>query len=369
MKFTAVKNDVLNAVKNVGGIVGKGVITVLANILFKTDKERNSVTVEGTNIELRLECSFEAKIEEDGITTIPGRKLISVLSAMTGSDVVFDTNDLHHTTIKSGKAKVKLNGMNSDEFPILEEFTAKCMLSLSMEQMQSLVKDGTYYVSADNTRKVLCGIFAEFEKDQCHFVSTNGKALAHAGCTLTSKVIAEDKSFCIIPAAALNLLISNSKANSVSIGFSDKKIALFAGDFAVYAKLIEGNYPNYKNFTGMKYSNAAVLPVAETIAKLSLLNAVVSQDNPSVDITISGNNIKLSSESASSGSVDDEMELFEGTDKEYTFSLNPALMMAAFAAHKQEEKVTLNFNDETSPVEFKFKNSIAVIMPIRKKQA
>lgn len=368
MKFTVEKNVVLNAVKNVGGIVGKGAIPVLANILFKTDKERNRVTVASTNLDLRLECSFEGKVEAEGVTTIPGRKLISVLSAMQGSEVVFDSNDEHHTVIKSGKAKVKLLGLSPDEFPRFEEFEGSCMLTLSMEQMQNLIKDGTYFVSTDNTRKALCGIYAEFNENECHIVSTNGRALAHAECTLNAPVIAKEKSSCIIPVAALNLLVSNSKADTVNIGFNDKKITLFAGDFIVYSKLIEGNYPNYKNFTGMTYSKAAVLPVAETIAKLSLLNAVVSQDNPSVDITISGNSIKLSSESAASGSVDDEMELFEGTDKEYAISLNPALLMTAFAAHKNEEKVTLNFNDETNPVQFKFKNSIAVIMPIKKKQ-
>lgn len=367
MKFTAKKNDVFNAVKKVGSVTEKSAIPVLSNILFATDKERKSVTVTASNLELRLECTFEAEITDSGKTTIPGRKLISVLSAMQGADVEFDTDELHHTSIKSGRAKVKLLGLPADASPEQEEFTASCMLSMGMEQLTKLIKDGAYFVSTNMSRKALCGIYAEFEGNECHIVSTNGKALAHAEITLAKNVLAEKKSFCIIPVAALNTLVSNAKADSVNIGFSDKKIMAQAGDFIVHSKLIEGTYPNYRNFLKNSYQNSAVLPVTETIAKLSLLNAVVSIDNPSVDVTISGSTIKLTAESSASGSVDDEMELFEGTDKEYTITLNPSLLMQAFDSHKLEEKCTLNFDSETSPVEFKFENSIAVIMPIRRK--
>lgn len=368
MKFTSEKNVVLTCCKKVGGIVGKGVIPLLSNILFETDKEKGLVTVTSTNLEMRLECQFEAKVEFDGKTTIPGRKLISVLSAMTGTEVSFDTNDQHHTAIKCGKAKVKLLGMAPDEFPAKEDFTAKCMVSLSMDQLQTAIKNGSYFVSTDNSRKTLCGIFAEFEENNCVIVSTNGKSLAYSSITLEKPIIAEEKSSAIIPVAAINALLANAKADTVNIGFDDKKFMAWAGDFVVYSKLIEGNYPNYKQFLKDHYTHTAVLPVAETIAKLNLLNAVVSADNPTVDLTISGNAVKLQSESAASGAVADEMELFSGIEgEEFTITLNPTLLLQSFDAHRNEEKVTLNFDEVQKPVEFKFENSIAIIMPIIRK--
>lgn len=370
MKFTVEKNVVLNAVKKVGSLTAsRAAIPVLSQIRFSANAENKKVTLTSTNLEMRLECSFEADVAKEGIMMIPGRKLISVLSAMTGTGVEFDGDtEKFHTTIKCGKSKVKLLGLSPADFPEEETFTANCMFSIPMEKFQRLIKDSSYYVATDNTRKALCGIYLETDENKTlHLVSTNGKSLAYAS-TEVEEFIQEKKNFCIVPVPVVNAIVSAGKCDNVSFGFNDKRISALAGDIVLTAKLIEGNYPNFRSITKEKFEHSCVLPVAETIAKLSLLNAVIQSVSPVVVLEIQGDNIRFSAESAESGAVDDEMALFEGSgDEKFTIQLNPLLLAQCFEAHKTEEKAVLNFDSEMMPVQFSFENSQAVIMPIRPK--
>ena len=78
MKFTVVKEIILDELQNLQGIVEKrNTMPILANILLNvTDDE---VEITGTDLEVGMKTHFEADVEEPGTVTVSGKKIFEIV--------------------------------------------------------------------------------------------------------------------------------------------------------------------------------------------------------------------------------------------------------------------------------------------------
>ena len=117
MKFTAKTKDVANALKQAAYCLGsKAIVPILNNALFEASGD-GFVTVTCTDLSQRITASFPAEVEIPETTTLPAKKLLSILNNLTSADITFDTKENHHTAIICGTTQIDICGLDVADFP------------------------------------------------------------------------------------------------------------------------------------------------------------------------------------------------------------------------------------------------------------
>lgn len=366
MKFTADRKEVIDALKTASGcVIGKPILPILANVLIEADGAKAKFTC--YNLEQRITATCDVQTERGGKTTIPAKKLLSLLNKMSGDEIVFDAADNFITTIYCGSATATISGLTPDDFPEAPELETKIEVIIGTPLLQTLFKDVAYAVSLDGSRKVLTGVLLEVSDGKLAVCATDGKRMALAEAP--APVETDSVTSCIIPAAAVNIL-RKFGGETISLSLAANYIVAKVDGVELTSKLIDGNYPNYQNIIPKETQYAIKLEADVLIDKLGVVAEMVNMDK-FIACTISKDRIEFKSLSEI-GSVIDSIDIdTEDTtiDKPMTLNFNPAFVADALKACDCGEFV-FGFNDTLSPMKFDFGGGVvAVVMPVRKGSA
>ena len=132
-----------------------------------------------------------------------------------------------------------------DEFPPLPTFEDAKEFKINQEVLLDALKKTSYAISTDETRYVLNGIYASFKEGKMSLVATDGRRLAMVENDL--EFPASNECDVIIPAKAVSELQRLLKSDGeVSMRLNDSQVSFEVNGSLLVSKLIEGNYPNYR---------------------------------------------------------------------------------------------------------------------------
>ena len=111
MQFTVDRQKLQKALQRVSNIIGsRSTLPLLGNVLIKAAD--NSLELSTTDLELRLVTTVEAEVAEAGVTTLPAKKLVSLIGSFSAEKVEFSVNENDQAKITCGTAKFTLFGFN-----------------------------------------------------------------------------------------------------------------------------------------------------------------------------------------------------------------------------------------------------------------
>jgi DNA polymerase-3 subunit beta len=365
MKFTAKKKDFLTAVKNSAACISsKNILPIIGTILIKTTED-GKISITGTNLETRIEYNFEpVKTETGGEACINAKKLLTALSAFGGMDVCFEEINKGFYTLSSDTAKIELPGMDAKDYPdFVFEDNGKKEILFDAVDLNNGIKNTSFAVATDDSRKVLNGVLfcADEKMKEIKIVATDGKRLAIS--TVNNENITEDFAV-VIPQQALSY-IKNFTTGKLNITITYKVIVIKNDSLKLYSKLIEGNYPNYKQVIPADLPNVAVIKTADLAAKIKVATVVNDATENTVFMSFDGAYLKLSA-SSSNGKSQDKMPCeVEGIKNPVNLAFNAQFILDALNAG---ETIALHFDTNgIAPVKMDSANMEYIIMPIRKK--
>ena len=112
MQFTVDRQKLQKALQRVSNIIGsRSMLSLLGNVLIK------ALELSTTDLELRLVTRVEAEVAEPGITTLPAKKLVSLIGCFSAEKVEFIINENDQAKITCGTAKFTLFGLGAGDFP------------------------------------------------------------------------------------------------------------------------------------------------------------------------------------------------------------------------------------------------------------
>ena len=362
MKINVEREKFIKALQKVSNIIGsRSTLPVLANVLMETVDGKLVLTT--TDLEIRITTSVEAEIIAEGKTTMPAKKLFTLASKFVGDKISFDCNENNHAEIVCGTSNVKLLGLATDDFPTLIEFTPKKSLKFKEIDFARMLNQISYAVSLDDTRKVLHGILCSIKENTVTMVATDGKRLA-----LSEKVPesfeGEDGDTIIPLKTALEVRRLLAGEGLVNIQFAEKQISFETETVSIVSKLIEGNYPNYRQVIPSSFSKIVEVPKDELLMKLDLVSAALADSSSYIVISFENNMMQLEGSSTSIGEVKDYITV-EYNDVKLDVSFNPAFL-ADPLKHSDSDKIKMKLNDGFSPVAIEGGDGfLYVIMPMR----
>jgi DNA polymerase III subunit beta len=354
----------LQAVQNV--VSSRTTLPILSNVLLRAEKDRVELTA--TDLDVTVACSVEGKVKKPGATTVPVKKLFGIARELNGTEIEIETDDKNITSIRSGPSFYKIHGLGAEEFPPMPKFKDDKKVLLQQENVKGMMRKTSFAISTDESRYVLNGIFISLKDHKMTMVATDGRRLA----LVDEEVDISEKSSgeFIVPAKAvaeLNRLLQEK--GEVEIKFGDNQASFELKDdkgfsVLVITKLIEGNYPNYKQVIPTETRERVSLVREEFLQALRRAEIMTSEKANSVKLALAKNSLAITANSPEVGEARESLAVnYKG--KELAIAFNPRYLIDALAALGEDE-VFFELIDELSPGVLKINGPfLYVVMPMR----
>jgi DNA polymerase III subunit beta len=299
---------------------------------------------------------------------VPVKKLFGIVRELNNSEIDLEVDDKNTCSIRSGASFYKINGLSADEFPPLPQFKEDKKVTLPQETVKSMMKKTSFAISTDESRYVLNGIYLSLKDHKMTMVATDGRRLALVDEEV--EVVESSQGEFIIPAKAVNELNRLfSDKGEVEIKYAENQAAFTlrdekGGSVLIITKLIEGNYPNYRQVIPAEAKERVALAREEFLHALRRAEIMTSEKSNSVKLAFTKNNLAITANSPEVGEARESLAInYKGKDMAIAF--NPKYMIDPLNALPNDE-VFLELIDELSPGVLKINGPfLYVVMPMR----
>jgi DNA polymerase-3 subunit beta len=367
MNLSIAKEQLLAGLQAVQNVVGaRTTLPILSNVLMKAEENRLEFTA--TDLDVTVACAVEAKVNKGGATTVPVKKLFGICRELNGSEIEIEVDDKNVCSVRCGASFYKINGLSAEEFPPLPKFKEDKKVSLPQATVKGMMKKTSFAISTDEARYVLNGIFISLKDHKMTMVATDGRRLALVDEEVD--VTEASQGEFIIPAKAVNELnrLLQDKGE-VELKYAENQAAFTlkdekGGSVLIISKLIEGNYPNYRQVIPAEAKERIALPREEFLHALKRAEIMTSEKANSVKMAFGKNNLAITANAPEVGEARESIAVnYKG--KEMAIAFNPKYLIDPLNALAQDE-VFIELIDELSPGVLKINGPfLYVVMPMR----
>jgi DNA polymerase-3 subunit beta len=354
----------LQAVQNV--VSTRTTLPILSIVLLRAEGDRLEFTA--TDLDVTIASGVEAKVKKPGATTVPVKKLFGIVRELSNAELDIEVDEKNTCSIRSGASFYRINGLNADEFPPLPKFKEDKKVVLPQETVKGMMRKTSFAISTDESRYVLNGIFISLKDHKMTMVATDGRRLALVDEEVDVNEASQGEF--IVPAKAVNELnrLLQDKGE-VEIRYADNQASFTLKDekgssVLIITKLIEGNYPNYRQVIPSEVKERVSLIREEFLHALRRAEIMTSEKSNSVKLTFGKNNLAITANSPEVGEARESLAInYKG--KEMAIAFNPKYMIDPLNALSNDE-VFIELIDELSPGVIKINGPfLYVVMPMR----
>lgn len=286
MKTSVLKKNLIQGLNIVERITGKNLtLPVLNNVLIKTEK--NFLNLTTTNLEIAIQCWILAKIEKEGIITIPAKLLTQFISFLPDEKLNLEIkNQILHITSKNYKSQIK--GLSDEEFPIIPKIETKDFIDINLGPFIEGISQVVNFTTMTQTRPELAGLYFNFQKNNARVAATDSFRLAEKNFSFEKPNIVNKEIVFILPQRAAQELINicAEEGGKVRIYFTPTQV-LFEyliqdvsyPKIQLVSRLIEGEYPNYQEIIPKNSETKIVLPKNEFINQIKTASLFSGKTN------------------------------------------------------------------------------------------
>lgn len=362
MKFTLKREAFTAGLQQVQNVVStRTPLPILSNILLKA--EAGGIRLTATDLDVSVQCFVEAEVTEEGGTTLPARRLFSIARELPSSDVSIDVTDKNVATIKCGQYVSKIVGLPHEEFPPLPKLETAKIYVVPQIVLKDALKKTSYAISTDETRFVLNGLLFAFRDGKLTIVATDGRRLALVDHPMD--LTPEQELNVIIPAKAINELGRlASDEGDVTLKISNNQASFELNNAVLVTKLIDGNYPNYKQVIPGDAKERVSLERDTFFHSVRRVALLTSEKSNSLKLVFTKNNLDMQANSPEIGEAKETLAIKYG-GKDMTIAFNPEYLQAPLR-NLADDEIFLDLIDEMSPGVLRTKGSfLYVLMPMR----
>jgi DNA polymerase-3 subunit beta len=373
MKLSITKIELQRGLSRIQAIVEKrNTMPILANALLGAEStgDRGTLEIAATDLEVGIRSRHVAEITTPGSVTASAKKLFEIVRELPDESVQLEAPGSGQVQISCGRAEFKLAGSAAEEYPALPEIAPERVVAVQATVLGEMIERTIYAASTDETRYNLNGVHLEFltESGKLRMVATDGHRLAYADRELGQEIPGLGEGV-IIPRkglAELRRLCEEEDADEVELGFEGNSVLARKEGVTLVMRLIEGEFPNYRQVIPREVSRQLVLPVdtiAQAVRRVILLSAERSR---AVKLELSSGLLRLTCSNPDLGEAREELDTDYAGD-EFTIAFNARYLTDALAVMHAKE-VRFSFHDPLSPIQLSpadDESALAVVMPMR----
>jgi len=343
MKLTVSKNQILEELQLLQGIVEKrNTMPILANILMDVRAGRMELT--GTDLEVGLRTSCEARVEEEGAVTVSGKKIFEIVKSLPEQcEITIRENDDLMMEILAAKSRFKVLCLPKEDYPQVPEPKFSAKIVLPMDKFREMI-DRVYYAIAQEQRYYLNGALMILKNNSMELVSTDGHRLSYTSSDLEGFNL-EKETRVIVAKKTLGELRKISAAQ-LEFDADDNNLFFKAETRTLISRIIESKFPNFEAVIPKENPHVICLDRQEftdAIRRVSLLSAERSRG---IKFTVKKKQVDLFSSNPEMGEASDRLEVdYKGPDLEIGFN---SQYLLDFLTTVNTERVSFELKDENS---------------------
>lgn len=277
-------------------VTSRSTLPILNNILIKAHK--GGVELSATDLEIGIKFNLGGKVEKEGSITVPGRTLISLVDNLHGDTVELNGKN-NILTLISGESKANINGMPADDFPVIPEVEAGKKVTIDTQVFRSMLSQVDFAASNEDSRPILTGVYIISGDGSLTMVATDSYRLAES---VLKNGLGEEFNV-VIPVRTLQEVRKMTDEDaSFELRVGESQIMFVFKDATLVSRIIEGEYPNYKQIIPSKTSTVAELDVQEFVDTLKTASIFSLEGSHSVRLNVKPEGIlEVTSESSQLG--------------------------------------------------------------------
>lgn len=374
MKFHCERDDLLEAVQFASrAISNRATLPVLSGLRLEAYEE-GKVAVAATDLEITMETTFLAAVDEPGRTIVPGRLFGEMSRSLSGGQVRVAAGE-SEVEIGSGRGEFRVRALAPDDYPALpieEPVADAAAIEIGIEgaTLATALSQVVRSASSDESRQVLTGVLWEIDAGTLTLAATDSyrlgvRTVEVSGGTAERKVV--------LPARALAELARAIQAGTeVAVAVKENLISFTVqsgeaqgrGASVIASRFIEGEFPNYRQLIPQGYPNTLTVDreaLLEVVKRVGLL----AQNNLPVKLRL-GTELEVSAHTPDVGEGQEVLDAeYEG--EALVIAFNPQFLMDGVAAI-QAPRVTLSAGDGLKPAVLRGEGDEAymyLLMPVR----
>jgi len=378
MEFVCEKKEIQKGVSAVEKIVTtRSTLPIIGNILFEVGK--NGIKLSANNLEMGIEIGVKAKVTKEGAVLLPAKTLSGIVSRLPEKPVSFKLGENGIVRIAYDQSHFNIHSLPPDEFPALPKIKEGKNFAVDADIFSAMIKQTIFAVSNSEEKYVLTGVLIEIGKSGVSGDSSNLRMVATDGYRLAKrgeKVEMEGTGTAsvIVPARALNELarsLEGEKGGELRITVASDQIVFRYEEIYLVSRLIQGQFPDYKQVIPKKNTVKVVLSTKELLEAAERAAVVASGSANITRFEIKGGKMHLSANTPDIGNIDEVLGAEVKGGEKLQVSFNIRLITDVLRA-VSTEKVVVELAEGLSPGIIRPEGGadyLYIVMPIRTQEA
>src|SRR3989338_3451806 len=266
MKIETIKDHLDEALSKANKIAGRNTnLPVLSG--FYLDARDNLLVVKATNLDLGISISLPVKVVEPGIVVVPAHTLSSFISSLSNDRNISINTKNQVLEVKTKTTKTSIKTLSSEEFPIIPEIGDHDSFSLPARDLMFGLRSVIYAAAVGSIKPELSSILIKHEGEFLIFAATDSFRLAEKKIKI--KKVPHFKEILIPQKNAMEIIkIFDKGDEEVSLSIEEHQIALRSNGVYLTSRIIDGNFPDYRQIIPKDSSTTAVLLKQDLINSL-----------------------------------------------------------------------------------------------------
>jgi len=295
-------------------------VQALSGVLLQA--RDGSVELRATDMEIGLRVPLEGEVARDGAVVLPARLLVDVVRALPGDTVSLELRPAEQDVeLVAGAATFHIRTLRLEDFPPFPELDGDERVQVPAPAFVETVGKVARSASRDETRPVLTGILVSASGEELRMVATDSYRLSVKETRLEAPL--EGAFEANVPARALqelNRIASQSGAEALSVAVRTNQVVFEAGGTVLSSRLIDGQFPNYRQLLPDAYEHELRLDATEftdVVRRISLL----AQKNAPLRLAFSEGEVTVSARTPDVGEARETIPVpFQGEPLEIGFN-------------------------------------------------
>jgi DNA polymerase III subunit beta len=341
MKLSLSSSEFLNQLQTVTRVAStRSAVQALSGVMISA-AEGSAPELRATDMEIGLRVPLKAEAERPGSAVLPARLLLDVARSLPADELTLELRSAEQDVeLISGPATFHLRTLRAEDFPTLPEPSPETRLALPVQAFVETVSRVARSASRDETRPVLTGILMSASGQELRMVATDSYRLSVKETALEAPL--QGSLEANVPARALQELARIAQAgagagDSLAVSVGQNQVVFELGDTVLSSRLIDGQFPNYRQLLPESVEHELRLASAEltdVVRRISLL----AQKNAPLRLSFSEGTLTISAQTPDVGEASEAVPVpFHGEPFEIGF--NPEFLRDGLESIESDELV------------------------------
>jgi DNA polymerase-3 subunit beta len=281
-----------------------------------------AIELRATDMEIGLRVPLEGEVVREGAVVLPARLLVDVVRALSGDSISLELRASEQDVeIVAGSATFHIRTLRLEDFPPFPEPETDGKVEVPGPAFVETVLKVARSASRDETRPVLTGILVSASESDLRMVATDSYRLSVKETKLESPLQGSFEAN--VPARALQELtriVQTTEAESLSVSVRTNQVIFEAGGVVLSSRLIDGQFPNYRQLLPDAYEHELPLggtEITEVVRRISLL----AQKNAPLRLAFAEGELTVSARTPDVGEAQESLPVpFQGEPLEIGFN-------------------------------------------------